>query len=702
MHLNYYDKEKYTVNKALQEGKMDVEKEVDQAWDTIIGEVSGELINIPEIARVIKDHPEWGPGTKSFKDVMSLSFYPKYAEDFFREVPDSKLAMKGEISEPFKDWLKEKFMKEGLNEEDAIVAMDNTLSDPSTFEAQYPEISKKIGDILEKYNNVDGIKTVQDAVLTTMARHMMQRGSSGQRIASAKDGFSDVTGLVKKMKRGFQNYKDIYKRNKGINIYNMDGKEFIAKMGEKFNGENAIIYNDPPYIRTTKTYIKNQEGGELTSLGEYTDYGKLKEIFRPMEKAVNIFTNDIDGKYLESLKELFGKRLSPEVLGYVEGTTPTSLINTIEVENTPRELRLPYYKVIRSQKISDIARSLQESFLPKISAEMEKELSKLIRAYQEKSGEYENKLLQIMKGQENAKVEFSKLKEAIEEVTTGRDKQVLLQEAYRLTRYGNLAGKDLVNMIKTINKLWEDRQELIRSFRKKYNEFLGSNSVDVNIKDEYRKEFEAMLTDKKVTLTDRKNVDIVDKGLRGETLDTKEQEVYYKYLFDNDFYEKTNALRTTKSIYEMDIDEIKSTLVKLDEARLLASDQYHYNKRLLGDYVDKLAAHAQATAKQLTEYKELGNPKVLPLRERLLAKRKSAESSIQGVANDFTGANWMINEGMNGEFLKDQIDDQMYEYRNEHKTIHDREVEIAKRNKLSEQSFWRISQHALATMGDGK
>lgn len=257
-NLNFFDREKYMVVNAIKNKEINVAESVNKAWDTVIDTISEDLMKIPAVKDVMEMYNA-KPGTPRFYAVAELAFYPQYTKQFFAETPDAKLAKNGELTETFKDWLKGKVMKDqNIEEADAQVIADQILSDTSLFEKNYPEISKNISDRLEAFDNIDNVKTVDDALVTTFARHFKQRGSSGQRVVSASGGFQDMLGAYKKTIEGLSNYQKILdKHGDKISIANMDGKEFIQKMSEEKDMAKTVAYFDPPYVRTTATYVKN-------------------------------------------------------------------------------------------------------------------------------------------------------------------------------------------------------------------------------------------------------------------------------------------------------------------------------------------------------------------------------------------------------------------------------------------------------------
>jgi hypothetical protein len=174
--------------------------------------------------------------------------------------------------------------------------------------------------VLERIDDIDSIDgDYRTALRVAIAKHLKQRGSSGQRIVSASNGFTSVAGSRKKIISGLSFYQGVYARHGGkIRIHNKDGKEFVAEMGSQYDPKSIVAYNDPPYIRTTKVYVGNRGADEVGTLAEYADPEKYSEIFAPFKDSVAIYTNDVNGAYFGALKKLHGERMSKNVLAYRE------------------------------------------------------------------------------------------------------------------------------------------------------------------------------------------------------------------------------------------------------------------------------------------------------------------------------------------------------------------------------------------------
>lgn len=701
MHLNFFDKEKYIVQNELQKW-INVTPNVNEAWDEIIGKVWTALEKIPVVKELMNEY-DIQPGTKDFKDVAQVFFYPKYAEQFFEENPDSKLANKWEITETFKDWLVEKQIEEWLTKEEAEQTVQIILSDTSLFETNYPEISKEIWDILASYDNIDSVNTVDEAIKLTMARHLMQRGNGWQRIVWAVDWFWDVFGVVRKMTKGFENYRRVYERNKWkISIYNEDWKVFIQEMNNKgLNNKASLIYNDPPYVRTTATYVKNAPEVVKNSLGEYADYDKIPWIFKPMSEAHWIFTNDIDWDYFRALDELYWESLWKDILGYREWTTPTSLVTTSEINITPNTLDLNYYRIARGNKVKSVMESLND--IIGWNKALKKEIAKLIKEATKFWNERELKLLNIFEWQEKAWIAFEDLKDRLEETTTGRDKQALLNRAYQLAKEGNLRGSSLIKMVKTIEKLWEDRLENIKEIRKIRDDIKKSKVLDVVSRDNFLEELDAKLEFKKVTQLDRKNTEIVTKGLRWDELSPEEKPILEQYYFDDNFREKIDNLTEKKSIYEMDLDELSELKNRIELEMKYSADQYKYNKVLREWELEKTVEYVKNEWKKLSYNEPLQwNINLMSAKERLNRSKSKVSASFEKLMDEFTWSNRIVEDILNIEKIKDLLDDWAVISRELYAKMLEWDKEIVKKNNLKEIDFIKIRQHHLAIEWDWK
>ena len=133
VHINIFDKEKYTLTDWAR-GKNDAQiyDLVNKNYSTIMGDVTKELMKSDRFRQTMDDvvrmYNELVPkekqidvnnidkllGSKEMGDITELvGFYPSLAKQYFKERLDGKVAIKGELTESFKDWLIDKITKEG-------------------------------------------------------------------------------------------------------------------------------------------------------------------------------------------------------------------------------------------------------------------------------------------------------------------------------------------------------------------------------------------------------------------------------------------------------------------------------------------------------------------------------------------------------------------------------------------------------------
>ena len=133
VHINIFDKEKYTLTDWAR-GKTDAQifNLVNRNYNQIMSDVTKELMKSDRFRQTMDDvvrmYNELVPsekqidvnnidkllGSKEMGDITELvGFYPSLAKQYFKERLDGKVAIKGELTESFKDWLTDKITKEG-------------------------------------------------------------------------------------------------------------------------------------------------------------------------------------------------------------------------------------------------------------------------------------------------------------------------------------------------------------------------------------------------------------------------------------------------------------------------------------------------------------------------------------------------------------------------------------------------------------
>jgi len=595
MHINHFDDEKYETIKYIKENKVDIPKFVDKAYNKIVDEIWQELSNIPEIKEIIDNYniQIWDP---EFKELMELSFYPQYAKQYFEERPDTKLAIKWNLTESFKSWLAEHLQDKAKEEwkvlewKELKQAVKLILNDSSLFEKQYPQISKKIWEILSKYDEKQ-IKhwDIDWAMLKTIAKHFRQRWDSWQKIVSASNWFQDITNIRKKVIDWLTKYKQTFNEywNK-IHIYNMDWKEFITKMWKSdwlwLNNKKTISYLDPPYVRTTETYIK--QNPELkSSLEEYADTSKIHQLFEPMKDSVMMFTNDINWKYFEALNKMLWDRMSKDIIWYKEWTTPTSLVTTKEIAVKPRDVGLEYYTILKDSYTKDIMKSLREWILPKISKQMEKHLAKYTQHFNELMKEKFWELTKIQDEIFKWEEAYKKFEEWIKDLVFWQDKQKLLSEAKKWVKQNKVRWSELVKLIDKINKLWVEKWKLVKDIKVTKNKIDRSESIDNWIRSEFQEWFNENYTEKKVPQVRLKELDQIKEF---EKWNYTEENIatYTKYLEDEKFAQKIQYAKK-QSIYNLSIDELQKLWEDLKKWEQTGRETKKYEEYQEKQYIQK-------------------------------------------------------------------------------------------------------------------
>lgn len=591
MNINHFDTEKFTVVEAIKNWKIvNIEKEVESAYNEVVDEIAEKLQEIPEVKEVMGEswYTVWEPW---FTEMAEILFYPQYAKQFFIENPDSKIAFKWNLTEPFKNWLKTKIdlkaKEQGLELTDIQLEeqLEEILSDTSLFEKSYPKMAK---DIVEIINKIDDTK-IKDwdyttALKVSVAKHFRQRWDSYQKVISAQSWFNNLIGIKNKMIQWLTKYQQVFDKYwDKINIYHMDWKDFIKEMWKDKNSQKSITYMDPPYIRTTKTYLKNtKDEATIQSLQDYADTSKIDTIFEPMKDSKMIFTNDIDWKYFEALNRLLWDRLNKDIIWYREWTTPTSLVTSTELQISPKKLWLSNYDILKNKFVSDIKKALEESYLPKIAQQQAKHWAKVERAFIQKFTEKFWDLTKIQDEQFRAEEILADLNNFIKDITNGREKVRLLSKVRQLARSNKVRWKAVVDIITSIQKFIKQRNDLINTIRKKQNTIKNSNTIAVEVRDEFIDYINTENLEFKRTSNDIEDKASIINAMKKSEIENPTQEeiaLYNEYLKsqeDNEnlelddkeikssFAYKIDKVWEKKSIYNMDIDQLQEISNKLD------------------------------------------------------------------------------------------------------------------------------------------
>ena len=717
ININHFDNEKYAVISAIKEKRIDnIEKEISNAYDEIFKEIWEVLQDIPEV-KDIMDLYKFDVKWQEFKEAVELFFYPEYAKQFFEENPDTKLAIKWELTENFKTWLWEKLKTEAeakwieMTPQQVLDAVEITLNDRWVFERKYPTISKRIEKVLDKFDVIDfDKKDYKTAIRTALSRHLRQRWDSWQKVISATNSFQNVLNVKKKMIDWLNVYKNTFDKYwDKINIYNMDGKEFIKEMS-KYNNEKTIAYFDPPYVRTTAVYVKNQPKEIQESLWEYADVEKLANIFEPLNKTIMAFTNDVDWKYFESMDKLTGWRLSKDIIAYKEWTTPTSLLLTNEIAVKPKDVWLEYYTILQDRFIKDIVKSLDDWLLPKIKTQLQKHIAKLTKHLNE---QFQKTFWELTKIQDQVfkwKEAFDKLQESLEWVTSLKERQDIIREAKKWLWQNTITWKDVSKMIDKINKLWLKRWNVIEEIRTSLDNFRKSWVIDVETKKDFFDNFNNQYTEKRLTWPLKQQADIIENINKWWDFTQEDFEVYDKWLKDSDYAKKIDEITWKQSLYDMELDELVNLQTEIKKYMLEWNDTFKYNKKLRDNYIQELTTEAEKNVKPLN--------KRVSITWKLRDKARLSEWWIGRVSNDMfneiewnfkekitaiTPPVWVMDEDLNiYKTVYDITNEWLGNFRQEIEDVRIRMTDKEKELKISEKWYDRITLHWLAKRWDWK
>jgi len=317
-HFNFFDQEKFRIQSAIFEGKADeVKQAIDTSYTKIVELVEANLLKSKnkDVRRIMKEFKAEQPdgvrfGSTQFKQWYEAKGYPKPI-------------VNGEFYEAWQKPIQK--------------AMDTTREN----------FGKKVR-FDEDYNPYfeGAVTEIQEATDVAVFTRIVM-GDKSQRFIG-KDGFfpkeNSVFSFKELIDRDAAAYAKTQELGAQVTIHSEDGKDLIHRLIPEFKerglSDKVVAYADPPYKRTTGTYLAQQRGKlpeqAIESLGEYTSGPGVREIFRPILQEVEngmdaVFTNDVDPDYIEAI--IGGSaRFDPEVYTYKEATTPTSLISTRSVK----------------------------------------------------------------------------------------------------------------------------------------------------------------------------------------------------------------------------------------------------------------------------------------------------------------------------------------------------------------------------------
>lgn len=734
-NLNFFDIEKYTIINALKLWELNGENlyhEINTAYKKIIDQITTEMRKDPEINAIfedaknaevrndvgmliegeyisdqVKSKEAWVDvelGTKLFQQTMEvIGFYPELAKEFFKETIDSKLAVKWDITETFKNWLENKLDRQIKEKSPDLTSderkqavldkMTEILDSPQLFEGKYATLSKNITDILDAYDNdryVSNIKTPQEALLVATSRHMRQRGTSGQRMIAPSQGFSVTENTVNKMYNWLDSYrKTLETYGEKINIENMDGKEFIQKYS-KGEQPKQIWYLDPPYVRITNTYIHNNPALS-ESLGEYADPKLFKNILDPIKGAGSVMlTNDVDGNYFQAVKDVLGSNMGDHVLAYKEWLTPTSYITTANINNTPNGRGMLYYQLNKNEKIQN-AIDFKAMEMNNVGSWLKKNLAKFMTYATQEAFATSEELTKIKEGIEKGQMQYEKLIDSIESMTSWRDKQEIMKEAKKLARKGAITWDPLIKIIDMINRYMDERKQLlgkVKDLRKKI--------LSPTIQAQTRARLQEFL--------DEYNFQRPD----GEAERMAEQLNKWDFLMILEYYSDPRIQAKIDQVNKISIYSLANE--ELVQMRNKVIMEVSKGKDELTEYKNKEQEIIDNKIKENTEkvyrkdYKIYSDQKEIKaktneditiselMRKRIAKTKRWAQELIDQVTMTEQLAWWMNMSQLKWDF----IDNPVYEYETIHKMFRDKYLEW---KKILENKYWKFNKADMENIG---
>jgi len=320
-HSNIFDKEKYMMVKAVQDGKIE---------------------NVVELIK---------KSARKLSDIIYKNSTGKQKElldEFFKLHPTSYIG-----SAEFNSFIKEKPIGSQVTvfEEDRKVWAKLFQSG---FNAVYTE----------------KVDTLEDAVDKAFINRIGVFGGKGQSLMRI-NGFLTFEqkifgkfGMVEGLRDTNKTFKLAKEKGTKIILYNEDGAKMVRDFKTNQEAGSVGFYFDPPYVLSAKVYkeatgLENFESGTafVDAHKNAFDMGK--------QGAKLALTNDVDGEYIKTVSQSLRQG---QIFAYKEGNTPTSLITTSETGEIVDDFMTKSEKVVAGVR-EEVARIK--------AIQIEKELSNL-------------------------------------------------------------------------------------------------------------------------------------------------------------------------------------------------------------------------------------------------------------------------------------------------------------------------------------
>ena len=283
-YTNIFDKEKYIIVDAIQNGKVDraiglIQKSVDRLSQTILDQSTGKEREV--LVEFFKGNPESYIGSKKFYS-------------FIIDKPiGKKVTVFGDEQEA---WRK-------------------------IFQDAYTKLFK------------EEVTNLESAVMNSVIKRTGLYGGKGQPLIGQTGfrSFQDILFGKFGMAEGFRAIDDSFRlaETKGVRIVigNEDGAEFIKSINT--DPKTTAYYFDPPYVLSGDVY-NNADNLSNFASGDAFVRSHKKAFDDANEGARMALTNDIEEGWLNSMEDSLP---GVSFYAYKEGNTPTSL--TVDIDSGP-------------------------------------------------------------------------------------------------------------------------------------------------------------------------------------------------------------------------------------------------------------------------------------------------------------------------------------------------------------------------------
>lgn len=728
VHINVFDPEKYTlIDRVRGKDEKTIYSLVSKNYKVVMGDITKTLMENAKFKETVEDMirsyntiiemfggPEWAKtidigdidkliGTKQMWEIAELvGFFPNLAKQYFKERIDGKVSIKWELTESFKEWLEDKIRKDwekrGLEwellETYIIEQTKNILSEESkVFEKQYPGMTKAISTSLDKYDQVKDNMTPDEAMLTSIARQLRQRGTSGQRVVSAGEWFQNVEWVHTKLRYGLSKYAEVLNKYwERIDIQNKDWGKFISDMATQYAGkiDKIIRYDDPPYTQSAeKTYKQNTKNPELAwILKQFADPRELAKMYEPLRDAKAIMTNDINWPYMTAMKKLYWDRLNPDILGYREWTTPTSLMTTTDFNSLPGRLNLWYYTIRRNPKFTTMEEALKSEVLPKIAKWLEKPLVKMFQNFSLLDEKLAIEMVHKKEQMEKGTIKKEEAERLIQSIMSDKQKRSLINKFYNNLKRSSITWSDAVRLFKIIERYMRERDDIIEAFKNTKKLIEKKNEIDIKAKELLKAQLDQYTTSNPTG----------EAQILSAKYDAGDTETIYEYHTNPKVQEMIDSVNKV-NINSLDNAQIQQITEQFKMDLDQGIDKYKYYKKQEQQYVDEQIKSLKPGIKK-EDFAKTTVPDIFEapsVRQHLWAKRKDRNKLAQKVLDDvYTPVRGFEELGMIEP--KEQLVDQHLTKRRD-KKVQLQQKYIQKRSMIENKYKEQFSKHDMEMIG---